>query len=155
MLFARNDQLMAQPFDPASGKLSGEAVSIAKGVMNDTTTWHMDVSAFSDKLLVLANGGSGNWQLVWVDRGGKQISTIADNLANLQRAALAPQDDRVALVIDNGQNDIIRITNSRFSTMNLPKRRHPIGAQGHKTLNGKLIQRTTTEVRTSVSINRC
>jgi len=106
LLFARNDQLMAQPFDPASGKLSGEPVSIAKGVMNDITTWHMDVSAFSDKLLVLANGGGGNWQLVWVERGGKQISTIADNLTNLQRAVLSPNDDRVAMVIDNGQSDI-------------------------------------------------
>ncbi|MFZ0792655.1 MAG: hypothetical protein WAM65_02725, partial [Candidatus Korobacteraceae bacterium] len=106
LLFARNDQLMAQPFDPASGKLSGEPANIAKGVMNDLTTWHMDVSAFSDKLLVLGNGGSGSWQLVWVDRVGKQISTIADNLTNLQRAVLSPQDDRVALEIDNGQSDI-------------------------------------------------
>jgi len=106
LLFARNDQLMAQPFDPASGTLSGESVSIAKGVMNDLTTWHMDVSAFGDELLVLGNGGSGNWQLVWVDRGGKQISTIADNLTNLQRAVLSPKGDRVALEIDNGQSDI-------------------------------------------------
>src|ERR1022692_5237849 len=35
LLFARGDQLMAQAFDPASGKLSGEAVTVARGVMND------------------------------------------------------------------------------------------------------------------------
>ena len=68
-----------------------------------STTWHMDVSAFSDKLLVLGNGGAANWQLVWVDRDGKQITTIAENLPNLQRSMLSPQGDRVAVEMDDGQ----------------------------------------------------
>jgi len=106
LIFARGDQLMAQPFDPDSGTLSGEPVSIARGVMNDVTTWHMDASAFRDKLLVLGNGGSGDWQLVWVDRGGKQVSTLADKLPNLQTAVISPKGDRIALQIDTGQNDI-------------------------------------------------
>jgi Tol biopolymer transport system component len=106
LLFARNDQLMAQPFDPGNGKLSGEAVTIAKGVLNDLTTWHLDASAFSDKLLVLGSGGAANWQLLWVDRDSKQITTIAENLPNLQRSMLSPQGDRIALEIDDGQSDI-------------------------------------------------
>jgi len=106
LLFARNDKLMAQPFDPSNGTLSGEAVTIAKGVLNDQTTWHMDVSAFSDKLLVLGSGGAANWQLLWMDRDGKQLTTIAENLPNLQRSMLSPQGDRIALEIDDGQADI-------------------------------------------------
>jgi eukaryotic-like serine/threonine-protein kinase len=106
LLFARNDQLMAQRFDPASGKLSGEAAVVAKGIMNDLTTWHMDASAFGDGLLVLGNGGSGDWQLVWVDRNGKEVSTIADKLTNLQAAVISPQGDRIAMEIDTGQDDI-------------------------------------------------
>ncbi len=106
LLFARNDRLMAQPFDPTNGKLSGEAEEIAKGVLNDLTTWHMDVSAFSDKLLVLASGGAANWQLLWMDRDGKQLTTIAENLPNLQRSMLSPQGDRVAVEMDDGQADI-------------------------------------------------
>src|SRR5579871_946494 len=106
LLFARGDQLMAQAFDPESGALRGEAVSIAKGVMNDVTTWHMDASAWGDKLLVLAGGSSGDWQLVWVDRTGKQVGMAADKLPNLQLAALSPKGDRIALEIDTGQNDI-------------------------------------------------
>ena len=106
LLFARGDQLMAQPFDPASGKLSGEAVSIARGVMNDATTWHMDATAFSDKLLVMSSGGNGDWQLVWVDRDSKPVGTVADKLTNLQTAVLSPQGDRIAMTIDTGQPEI-------------------------------------------------
>jgi len=106
LLFARNDQLEAQRFDPASGKLSGEAATIAKGVMNDVSTWHMDASAYGNGLLVLGNGGSGDWQLVWVNRDGKQIATVADKLTNLQAAAISPQGDRIAMEIDTGQSDI-------------------------------------------------
>jgi eukaryotic-like serine/threonine-protein kinase len=106
LLFARGDQLMAQTFDPAKGTLSGEPRSVAKGVMNDVSTWHMDASASSDGLLVFASGGSGDLQLVWMDRSGKQISTIADKITNLQFARVSPQGDRVALQIDAGINDI-------------------------------------------------
>ncbi len=106
LLFARGNQLMAQPFDPAKGKLSGEAQSVAKGVVNDANTWHMDASASEDGLLVFGSGGSADLQLVWLDRDGKQTSTIADKFTNLQQAVLSPQGDRVALQIDSGENDI-------------------------------------------------
>ncbi len=106
LLFARGDQLMAQPFDPASGTLSGEAQSLASGVVNDFSTWHMDASASNNGLLVLGSGGTADWQLVWMDRNGKQIGTVADKLTNLQTARISPQGDRIALGIDIGMNDI-------------------------------------------------
>jgi serine/threonine protein kinase len=106
LLFARGSQLMAQPFDPGTGTLSGEPQSVAKGVMNDSNTWHMDASASDDGLLVFGSGESADLQLVWMDRAGKQVSTIADKFNNLQWAGLSPQGDRVALQIDMGQNDI-------------------------------------------------
>jgi Tol biopolymer transport system component len=106
LLFARADRLMAQAFNPSSGTLSGDPQSVAKGVMNDGSTWHMDASASGDGLLVFGNGASGDWQLVWMDRAGKQISAIGDKLATLQGAVLSPQADRAALQIDVGENDI-------------------------------------------------
>ena len=60
LLFGRGDQLMAQPFNPSSGTLSGEAQNVAKGVMNDASTWHMDASASNDGLLVFGSGASGD-----------------------------------------------------------------------------------------------
>jgi eukaryotic-like serine/threonine-protein kinase len=105
LLFARGDQLMAQPFDPAKGALTGNAQIVATKVMNDASTWHVDASASDDGLLVFGTGTSGNWQLVWIDRATKQISVLADRLADLQAAVISPQGDRVALQINAGETD--------------------------------------------------
>lgn len=102
LLFMRGGQLMGQPFDPAKGTLSGEIQTLASGVMEDASTWHMDASASSNGLLVFSNGGTGDQQLVWVDRNGKQIGTVVKKVANLTSAKLSPQADRIALEIDNG-----------------------------------------------------
>jgi len=48
----------------------------------------------------------GDLQLVWLDRSGKQVSTIADKLPDLQGAILSPQGDRVALQLNSGETDI-------------------------------------------------
>ena len=104
--FARDSQLMAQGFDPASGKLRGDPQVVANGVANDLSTWHMDASASDNGLLVMGSGGAPDWQLIWVDRTGKQIGTVAEKLSNLQFARLSPQGDRIALQIDVGANDI-------------------------------------------------
>ena len=106
LLFGRGDQLMAQAFNPSSGKLSGSPQNVLTGVMNDAATWHMDASAADDGLLIFASGASGDVQLVWVDRSTKQISTIAEKLADMQSAVLSPQGDRVALQINAGETDI-------------------------------------------------
>jgi Tol biopolymer transport system component len=105
LLFGRGDQIMAQPFNPSTGTVSGEPQNVAKGVMNDSSTWHMDASASNDGLLVFGSGASGDLELVWMDRSGK-ITTIANKLPDLQSAVLSPQGDRVALQMNAGQTDI-------------------------------------------------
>lgn len=106
ILFARGDQLMAQGFDADAGKLSGEARILARGVMNDVTTWHMDASAAENGLMIYGSGGNADLQLIWQDRTGKKIATIADKFSNLMGAYVSPQGDRVALQIDVGVNDV-------------------------------------------------
>ncbi len=122
LVFIRGGQLMARPFDPSSGKLSGEAQSVASGVLEDASTWHMDASASSNGLLVFSSGNTGDEQLVWVDRNGKQIGTVASKLANLQTAKLSPSADRIALEIDNGAGnhdiwvfDVVRGVQTRLT----------------------------------------
>ena len=107
LIFAQGDQLMAQPFRPNDGKTGlVSAEMIAKGVTNDVTTWHMDASASDGGLLVFGTADNASWQLVWVDRTGKQIGVAADKLQNLQVARISPQGDRVALQIENAEADI-------------------------------------------------
>jgi len=106
LLFARNEQLLAQPFDPSAGALTGEAQTLVKGVFNDFVTWHMDVTASNDGLLLYGSGGSGDAQLLWMDRATKKLSIVADNLTNLAWSSISPQGDRVALEINNGTSDV-------------------------------------------------
>ena len=106
LLFARGDQLLAQAFDPAKGRLSGEPQSLARGIMNDVSTWHMDASVSNRGLLVFGSGGSSEVELVWVDRAGKEIRTVAEKLSDLQGARISQQGDRIALQINAGVNDI-------------------------------------------------
>jgi Tol biopolymer transport system component len=106
LLFARGDQLMAQAFDAANGTLSGDPQGVAKGVISDATTWHTDTSASDNGLLVFGSGGSGDVQLVWLDRKGNQIGVAADKFTSLRYAQISPQGDRVALQIDSGTNDV-------------------------------------------------
>ncbi|HKD02514.1 MAG TPA: protein kinase [Terriglobales bacterium] len=106
LLFGRGPQLMAQVFDPSTGKLSGEAQVLANGIANDLSTWHVDVSASNTGTLVVANGGNSDWQLVWADFDGKPLDVLASNLGNLNSARISPLQDRVALDIDMGAADI-------------------------------------------------
>ncbi len=106
LLFGRGDQIMAQRFNPSTGDLSGESQVVAKGVMNDSSTWHLDASASSNGTLVFGSGASGDLQLVWTDRSGKLIGSVADKLADLQSFAISPQGDRVALQLNAGETDI-------------------------------------------------
>lgn len=66
----------------------------------------MDASASDDGLLVLGSGGSGDLQLLWMDRSTKQVTVLAEKFANLLGARISPQGDRVAIQIDVGANDI-------------------------------------------------
>jgi eukaryotic-like serine/threonine-protein kinase len=106
LLFSRADQLLAQAFDPDSGKLSGEPQTVSSGALNDVSTWHTSASATDNGLLVFGNGTSGGVQLIWLDRTGKESGIAIDNLQNLNYANLSPQGDRIALAIDNGVNDV-------------------------------------------------
>jgi Tol biopolymer transport system component len=108
LLFARNEQLLAQTFNPSSGTLSGEARTLAKDIANDPTTWHMDVAAAYTGLLLYGTGSGdyGTLELYWVERATKKESKIAEGLTNVNDLRLSPHGDRIALEIDNGVSDI-------------------------------------------------
>jgi len=101
LLFVHGDKLLAQSFDPAKGELKGDVQTVASGVMDDPSMWHMDVSATDDGLLVYGSGTMGAMQLVWLDRAGKDAGVAADNFTRVL-ARLSPQGDRAALQLDSG-----------------------------------------------------
>jgi serine/threonine protein kinase/Tol biopolymer transport system component len=106
ILFARNEQLLAQPFNPSTGAVSGEPQPLIRGVVNDRTTWHIDASASNNGLLVYGSGASGNMELLWMDRATKQLAKISTNLGDVKVATVSPQGDRIALEISSGTSDL-------------------------------------------------
>jgi eukaryotic-like serine/threonine-protein kinase len=68
LLFIRAGKLLAQPFDPQSGQLSGEAVSLADAP---------DYSA-SENGVIAFQGGTPQARLEWVDRSGNVLGALGD-----------------------------------------------------------------------------
>ena len=68
LLWAIEERLVAQPFDPAGGRLTGEAVTLVPAVYQGAGR----TPAFwaSESALVYAVGGSRERQFRWFDRDG-------------------------------------------------------------------------------------
>jgi hypothetical protein len=77
LLFLRENTLIAQPFDPARGQLSGEAVPVpgAEAVSSASGINRADFSVSNQGALVFGRG-SDHYQLTWFDREGKVLSTV-------------------------------------------------------------------------------
>jgi eukaryotic-like serine/threonine-protein kinase len=78
LLFMRDSMLMAQPFDPKTATLSGEAERLVEDVLSDQTTWRGQFDASGSGVLAYISGGLTPWQATWFDRSGKQIGVDGD-----------------------------------------------------------------------------
>jgi Tol biopolymer transport system component/predicted Ser/Thr protein kinase len=79
LLYQREASLMAQPFDPASGKFTGEPQTLSENVQYDAGLWRANLSASKNGMLVYASGAaSGTQTLTWLDRTGKPLATVGD-----------------------------------------------------------------------------
>ncbi len=95
LLFARNDYLVAQRFDPATLELSGEPVTIASHLRMLPGASRAMFDASETGVIVYQAGAEvdGN-QMTWVDLGGKVIGTLGEP---------AQHDDPIALSADGTQ----------------------------------------------------
>ena len=76
LLFAREGALVAQPFDAARQKLTGDAVPLADHVQFFAPTGYADFSVSENGVLAYQTGTAGELsQLVWLDRAGKASET--------------------------------------------------------------------------------
>jgi serine/threonine protein kinase len=97
LLFVRESALMAQPFDPGSVRLEGEAVPLAEGVLVIQGASLADFSMSKTGVLSFATGRSEEQtRLEWRDRTGGDGSTLGDE-APYRTATLSP-DGTLAIV---------------------------------------------------------
>jgi Tol biopolymer transport system component/predicted Ser/Thr protein kinase len=130
LLYMRESTLVAQPFDAAALKTTGDPVPVAEDVYFNPTTAQGQFSASQDGSLVYASGGDANQsQLTWIDRTGKPVNTAGER-GNLGPPRLSPEGSRVAYVrFDAGSADIWlrdlgRDADSRFTFG--PSNRFPV-----------------------------
>jgi Tol biopolymer transport system component len=104
LLFFREGNLMAQPFDAGRAKIAGEPVPIAEGVQYFPQTQYGLFAASGNRTLVYqARSAPGVSQLLWFDRNGKPTGSLGTP-ANQSNPRLSPDGRRVALDITDPQS---------------------------------------------------
>jgi Tol biopolymer transport system component len=107
LLYLRENTVMAQPFDPSSGTLSGTPTPVAEGVVYDSGVWRAVFSASQNGILAYEPGGSTTLseQLEWRDRSGKQMGTLGEPQAYFA-VEISHDGRRVVAVIGDPASDV-------------------------------------------------
>jgi eukaryotic-like serine/threonine-protein kinase len=94
ILFARDETLLAQPFNTATLRLEGEPAVLAENVERSSVS---RVATFSvSQTGVLAYRPASQNELVWFDRSGRSLGSIGEP-GHYANPALSPDDERVAV----------------------------------------------------------
>ena len=99
LLYLRNGQLMAQPFDASRRRLSGNATALVDQVKSSTTGATGVTGTFSASdtgVLMYQTLFATTSQPIWFDRAGNQLSRIGP-VANHTDLSLSPDGTRLAL----------------------------------------------------------
>jgi len=96
LLWARDTDLLAQPFDVDSGRLSGQAVQIATDVLVDESQRGLMAAASRTGTLLWASARAERLQFAWFDRSGRRLSTIPIQPGNIYTPSVS-EDGRSLL----------------------------------------------------------
>ncbi|HEX6502350.1 MAG TPA: protein kinase [Terriglobales bacterium] len=119
LLFVQNGSLMAQPFIPDSGRLSGDPVGVADDVFRNSGTWRAAFDATTG--VVVFHGGStvSGSQLQWFAPNGTALDKLGerDRYIDLR---ISPDNHKVAVTVGDPLADIwildlARGTRTRFT----------------------------------------
>jgi eukaryotic-like serine/threonine-protein kinase len=101
LFFWRDGNLMAQPFDPAARRITGDSVPVAQDVIAEGLRY-VSASIVPTGALVYATRSAGSLrQLAWRDRSGRLLGTVGEP-AGYANLALSPDERRVAVSLPSG-----------------------------------------------------
>ena len=105
LLFVRQGALLAQAFDSRGLKLSGEPLRVAEPISVGSPPGYATYSvADSGDVLAYTPGVNPDRELVWFDRGGKELGSVGEPGAYIS-PALYPDEKRVAVGIRDTRAD--------------------------------------------------
>jgi eukaryotic-like serine/threonine-protein kinase len=98
LLYRANTALVAQPFRPQKGILSGSATALVNSVREDVGVWRSIFSVSENGVMVYQAGSaaSANSRLVWFDRAGKALDEYDPHEATIIDVRLSPDGKRAA-----------------------------------------------------------
>jgi len=100
LLFARDDVLMAQRFDPQVRQVTGDAFPLAERLSNEGSRY-AGFSVSENGALVFGRGGRQSQRLVWFDRAGKAVGSLSEAAPYLS-LTLSPDERHVAVAQTSG-----------------------------------------------------
>ena len=119
LLYRSNTALVAQPFDPESGTLSGSAVPLFNNLRDDVGVWRSIFAVSQNGLMVyqLGNAASAKSKLVWFERSGKALADFDPGESTIIDLRLSPDNKRVAFASGTGiwTLDLERKTKTRIT----------------------------------------
>ena len=107
LLYHAGTSLVAQPFDPSSGRLSGAPQPLVNKVRADSGVWRILFTTSQNGRMVYQTGSSeaSGSQLVWKDRSGKEIGVVGPHAAYMD-PAISPDGKRVAVSYGDPNREI-------------------------------------------------
>jgi Tol biopolymer transport system component len=113
LIYWRDGNLVAQPFDPRRGVLSGIAAALVERAAFDSLFSFGEFSASEDgKLVYVAGEGVIGTQLGWYDRTGKMVGTLGES-DQYQDVAISPDGVRVVINAMHMKQSEIRVLDAR------------------------------------------
>jgi eukaryotic-like serine/threonine-protein kinase len=99
LLYVRQNALVAQPFDPSSGELKGQATVLNDDVQVDSSVWRGTFSTSENGTLVYQPGqAGGGMQLTWFDIHGKEIGKLGEP-DDYYQVELSPDGKKAAVAV--------------------------------------------------------
>jgi eukaryotic-like serine/threonine-protein kinase len=121
LLLMRGRKILAQKFDPDNGDLIGDPAPVTESAHYEPPYRYADLSV-ANQALLYRQGGDLSCQLIWFDRGGKQLAAVfsPDEYDSLQ---LSPDGTQVLLDCNDPQEetsdiwqfDLLRVTRRRLT----------------------------------------
>jgi serine/threonine protein kinase/Tol biopolymer transport system component len=105
LLFVRNGELLAQPFDASRLTLEGEAFRMASGISVNPGVSLASLSASPAGPIAYGTGSIRRTQFAWFDRSGRRLESIGTaDQTNLANPSLSPDGQRIAFSRVVGNN---------------------------------------------------
>jgi serine/threonine protein kinase len=107
LVYARNGNLLAAPFDPDRLELTGQPFTVLEGVLmsRNTGSANFDISATGDLLYVPGRAVGGARTLHWVDRSGRAEQLTLPPRSYLH-PRLSPDANRLAIEVEGSDHNV-------------------------------------------------